>query len=132
MRTWRIRLLESGAPEALLGQHRIFGPGHLDLAFFACRHGFLRAALGLRLAAADQLLEVLDLFRTQIPPHPRRQSAQGQEPDFHAPQLLHQAVEMREHDADLVLAAFHQPHFVPRVDGLLDQLDLGRSRSPPA
>jgi hypothetical protein len=126
---WRFGFLESGAPEALFGQNGEFGPGSIAVGFCACRSRFPRTALGLRLAPADQLLEVFDLFGIQIPPHPRWQSAQGEVSDLHPPQFFHQPVKVREHDADLVLAALRQAHLIPGVFRFPNQLDFRRSRA---
>ncbi len=43
--------------------------------------------------------------------------------------FLHQKSEMLEHDADLVLAPFHQPHFVPRIHGLFEAASNRQARS---
>jgi hypothetical protein len=48
------------------------------------------------------------------------QRSQFQKTDFHAPQLLHQPPEMSEHQPDLVLASFDEPHFIPGIIGLAD------------
>ena len=121
-------LVVSRTPETLLRQHRILAPGRFARAV----RGPLCARLGFGLAPPDQLPELFDFVRLQVPPHARRQPAEGQKSDLYAPQLFHQAMEMLEHDTNLVLAAFHQPDFVPRVVGLLDELDLGRRRAASA
>ena len=48
--------------------------------------------------------------------------AQVQKADLHALQLFNQMVEMLKHDTNLVLPAFHQANFIPRVYRFLDQL----------
>ena len=77
---------------------------------------------------AQQPLRFLGL---QVTPHARLQAAQREEAYPHPAELLHEPVKMFEHDADLVLPALGQPHFVPRVIALADELDA-RGRGPAA
>src|SRR5579862_3275765 len=62
----------------------------------------------------QHLLEPLHLARRQVAIAPRR-LVQLQERDLHAAQLLHQHPEVFEHHANLILAAFVNLDFVPRV-----------------
>ena len=57
----------------------------------------------------------------------RFQRAQFDGADAHAPQFFHQPSEMFEHDADLLVAAFDQPHFVPGIIAAANQLQIRRS-----
>ena len=88
------------------------------------RHGAARLAAVLRKRS--------HFLRRQMAELARLQRTQFQKSDPHPLQLLHQPPEMLEHQPDLILAAFGQPHLVPRVLRAIDQLQAGRRGAPPA
>src|SRR5579875_1928860 len=55
--------------------------------------------------------------------------AQFEETDFDALELFDQTAEVFKHDADLILAAFDEAHFVPRVNAFADELEAGGGRA---
>jgi hypothetical protein len=48
-----------------------------------------------------------------------------EEADFHATEFFHQLAEVFEHHSDLVLAAFGEADFIPRILAGLDEFDVG-------
>ena len=70
----------------------------------------------------EQLAEFFDLARREGAIAAGR-DIEFEETDLHAAQFLHQTSKMFEHHADLILAAFLEFHFVPRIVARLDQLD---------
>src|SRR5689334_16021141 len=73
----------------------------------------------------DQFPEACDFNIRQGPVGSRLERSQIQESDLYPLQLLHKPVEMFEHDTNLVLSSFHQPHFVPGIIAFTYQFDSG-------
>src|SRR5579862_7513716 len=64
-----------------------------------------------------------------MPKLSRLERSKLQKTNPHAPQLLHQPSKVFEHETNLVLTSFNEPHFIPRIFGAPDELDArGRGR----
>src|SRR5581483_7690764 len=77
----------------------------------------------------QQAAKALDLVRFEAAELARLQRPQLEEADAYALQLLHQTIEMFEHEANLVLPPFNQVNLIPWTAALLDVFQTRRSRA---
>src|SRR5436309_1588279 len=66
----------------------------------------------------QKLSEAIDLARGEKSQFAALQGFQFQKTDLHPPELFDQPPEVLEHDANLVLPAFHKPDFIPGIRGV--------------
>src|ERR1035438_5490131 len=92
----------------------------------------LRSRLGMRLLAREghRPFQLGHFLHGQMAELARLQRPQVDGSNLDAPQLLHQPAEMFEHHADLVIAPFHQTHFIPGVLRVADQFEARRHGAP--
>src|SRR5690242_799977 len=62
----------------------------------------------------------------------RLEGAQIQRSDAYPLEFLHQETEVPEHIPDLAVAAFDEPHLIPRILGAPRQLEARRGSAPAA
>ena len=75
--------------------------------------------IGLPVLHLQHFAEARHFGRREMAKLSRLERSQLQKSDFDAPQLLHQSPKMFEHEADLILPPFDQPHFVPGISAAL-------------
>src|SRR5215210_1248697 len=75
----------------------------------------LVSGTGSRFIHLQQPAELLHFAVSQVAPLAGLESGEFEEPDLHAPELFHQDAEVPEHQANLMLSALDEFHFVPRV-----------------